>query len=48
MTIKDLLNEEEYVRSITEIKNPGLFVELKSYHSHIFSIKLTGSRQVTF
>jgi hypothetical protein len=35
----DLLSNEEYTRSVNEIKNSGLFIELKSYHSHIFAIK---------
>ncbi len=34
----DLITNEEYSRSVSEIRNLGLFVELKSYHSHIFSI----------
>ena len=33
----DLLTGDEYVRSIKEIKTPGLFIELKGYHCHIFS-----------
>ncbi|MHB1688394.1 MAG: alpha-amylase family glycosyl hydrolase [Ignavibacteriaceae bacterium] len=32
----DLLNKVEYIRSISEIKTIGLFIELKSYQSHIF------------
>lgn len=48
ITLTDLLSGEVYVRSVSEIKNPGLFVELKSYHSHIFSVKLSTSGQVTF
>jgi hypothetical protein len=34
----DLLTNEEYSRSASEIHDLGLFVELKSYHSHIFAI----------
>ena len=33
----DLLNDIDYLRSVEEIKNIGLFIELKSYHRHIFS-----------
>ncbi len=33
----DLMNDVEYSRSVDEIKSIGLFIELKSYHSHIFS-----------
>lgn len=36
--LDDLLNSESYIRNINEIKTIGLFVELKSYHSHIFNI----------
>ena len=35
----DLLNDVEYNRSLSEIKTAGLFIELKSYHSHIFALK---------
>jgi hypothetical protein len=35
--IKDLLTGQTYTRSVVEIVNAGLFVELKSYQSHIFS-----------
>jgi hypothetical protein len=34
----DLLNETQYVRVADEIKTIGLFIELKSYQSHIFKI----------
>ena len=34
----DLITNEEYSRSVNEIRNLGLFVELKSYHSHIFAV----------
>ncbi|MCK5088169.1 MAG: glycosidase [Melioribacteraceae bacterium] len=33
----DLLNDESYVRTIDEIRENGLFIELKRYQSHIFS-----------
>lgn len=46
--LTDLLTGEEYARLTSEIKNIGLFIELKSFHSHIFSLKLQGSGQVTF
>ena len=36
--LNDLLNNESYIRSVNEIKTNGLFIELKSYHSHIFAI----------
>jgi len=35
----DLLNDVEYYRSVSEIKTTGLFIELKSYNSHIFALK---------
>ncbi|MHB8579277.1 MAG: alpha-amylase family glycosyl hydrolase [Ignavibacteriaceae bacterium] len=34
----DLLNETQYVRASGEIRTIGLFIELKSYQSHIFKI----------
>lgn len=37
--ILDILNEIEYNRSINEIKTSGLFIELKSFHCHIFEFK---------
>lgn len=36
----DALNNAKYKRSVKEIKSTGLFVELKSYSSHIFLINL--------
>ena len=33
----DLLSDDEYIRQANEIRGIGLFIELKSYHSHIFS-----------
>ncbi len=35
----DLLNDVEYTRSLSEIRTIGLFIELKSYRSHIFALK---------
>ena len=35
--IKDLLADQIYLRSAVEVLNLGLFIELKPYHSHIFS-----------
>jgi glycosidase len=40
VSLIDLLNEQQYVRRIDEIKDPGLFIELKSYNSHLFSVEL--------
>jgi len=34
----DLMTNEEYVRSVKDIAENGLFIELKSYHSHIFKV----------
>ncbi|MCX7874533.1 MAG: alpha-amylase family glycosyl hydrolase [Melioribacteraceae bacterium] len=36
--IKDLLNQVEYLRSSEEIHSLGLYIELKPFHSHIFSL----------
>jgi len=36
--LNDLLNHTSYKRSVKEIADKGLFVELKSFNSHIFSI----------
>ncbi len=33
----DLFNDVEYSRSVEEIKSIGLFIELRGFHSHIFS-----------
>ena len=38
IVLNDLLNNITYKRSIKEINEKGLFVELKSFNSHIFSI----------
>jgi hypothetical protein len=35
--IKDLLNDQIYTRSLKEVSNTGLFIELKPYQSHIFA-----------
>ncbi len=35
----DLLTGEEYLRSVGEIKNIGLYIELKGFQSHIFAYK---------
>jgi glycosidase len=35
----DLMNEVEYTRSAKEIIEKGLYIELKAYNSHIFTIK---------
>ena len=37
LQLVDLLNDMIYIRSYEEIYHMGLFIELKSYHSHIFS-----------
>ncbi len=37
VVLSDILNETEYKRSKKEIIEKGLFVELKSFNSHIFS-----------
>ena len=37
--LNDLLNDQKYFRKISEITGLGLFIELKSYNSHIFSIE---------
>ncbi len=38
ITLNDLLNEQKYVRKVEEIVKLGLFVELKAYNCHIFSL----------
>ncbi len=37
---EDLFTKKFYKRPLDEIKDPGLFVELKGYQSHIFSVNL--------
>jgi hypothetical protein len=34
--LKDLLNDQIYLRSAEEVHSLGLYIELKSYHAHIF------------
>ncbi len=41
VTLKDLLTGVVYKRSVKEISNPGLFIELRGYQSHIFALTLT-------
>lgn len=36
-SIKDLLNDQSYMRSAEEVYNSGLYIELKSFQSHIFT-----------
>lgn len=40
VNLEDLLNFVNYERSIQEINEQGLFIELKAYSSHIFSFKI--------
>ncbi|MFA3782176.1 alpha-amylase family glycosyl hydrolase [Melioribacteraceae bacterium 4301-Me] len=35
--ITDLLNDQNYTRSAEEVYHSGLYIELKPFHSHIFS-----------
>ena len=35
--LHDQLNVKIFDRSVSEIKNPGLFIELKGFASHIFT-----------
>lgn len=37
--LTDNMTGDKYIRKVEEIKGPGLYVELKSYRSHIFSIE---------
>ena len=39
ITLIDYVTGDTYVRRVEEIKNVGLYIELKSYHYHIFSIE---------
>ncbi len=41
IALKDLLTGAVYKRSVKEISEPGLFIELKGYQSHIFSISFS-------
>lgn len=36
----DELNEKKYVRQNPELKEPGLYIELKAYCSHIFNVNV--------
>ncbi|MBP8794106.1 MAG: hypothetical protein KBH29_13095 [Lutibacter sp.] len=45
IVLTDLLNNVTYKRSVKEISEKGLFVELKTFNSHIFSFSETGSDQ---
>jgi glycosidase len=38
VVLKDLMNNNIYKRSLHEISEKGLFVELKSFNSHIFQV----------
>jgi hypothetical protein len=38
ITLTDHVTGDRYIRKVNEINNPGLYIELKSYRSHIFSI----------
>ena len=40
VALKDLLTGAVYKRSVKEISEPGLFIELKGYQSHIFSLEI--------
>ncbi len=40
ITLKDLLTGAVYKRSVKEISDPGLFIELRGYQSHIFALSL--------
>jgi 1,4-alpha-glucan branching enzyme len=37
LEIFDVLHDKGYIRSLEEVRNPGLFVELAAYQSHIFA-----------
>lgn len=39
ITLVDHLSDDKYIRQVDEIQKSGLFVELKNYHSHIFSVE---------
>mgnify|MGYP003492479846 FL=1 len=45
IVLTDLLNNITYKRSVKEISEKGLFVELKSFNSHIFSFNEAASNQ---
>ena len=39
ITLTDHMSGDKYIRKVEEIKSTGLYIELKSYRSHIFSIE---------
>jgi hypothetical protein len=45
IVLTDLLNNVTYKRSVNEISEKGLFIELKSFNSHIFSVSEAESNQ---
>ena len=45
VVLSDILNNTTYKRSLKEISEKGLFVELKSFNSHIFSFNEAKSQQ---
>lgn len=45
IVLMDLLNNVTYKRSVNEISEKGLFIELKSFNSHIFSVSEAESDQ---
>ena len=45
VVLSDLLNNTNYKRSLKEISEKGLFIELKSFNSHIFSFNETKLNQ---
>ena len=45
IVLTDLLNNVSYKRSVKEISDKGLFIELKSFNSHIFSLSEAVSDQ---
>jgi len=48
IVLTDLLNNVTYKRSVKEIAEKGLFIELKSFNSHIFSFSEEGSNQTLY
>jgi glycosidase len=39
VVLSDLLNDQKYIRKVKEILEHGLFIELKAYNSHIFTLE---------
>ncbi len=39
MELKDMLNNHSYLRSVEEMNIFGLYIELRNYQSHIFSVR---------